>query len=86
MDNYAYYCKVSRDYSDMKAGIYYFCNRHRFGSSNRLLTISDIVWRQGPRGGVKIIKDRQMSLGYITTNEELMKEFVWVKLQAQELR
>ena len=45
---------------------------------------SDKVWRQGPRGGVKIIKDRFTSVcQYVTNNEVEMKEFMWVKLQSQ---
>jgi hypothetical protein len=53
---------------------------------NRLITISDKVWRQGPKGGVKIVKDRASRthyVGYVTTNEKIMKDFMWVKLQAQ---
>jgi hypothetical protein len=49
-----------------------------------LIWNSSKVWREGPRGGVKIIKNRNIGYyGYVTTNEEYMKEFVWVKLQAQ---
>jgi hypothetical protein len=45
------------------------------------------VWLQGPRGGVKIIKDKVgTEFGYVTQNEKLMKEFMWVKLQAQSLQ
>ena len=53
---------------------------------NRLITLSHKVWRQGPKGGVKIIKDKEnwsRYFGYVTTNEKIMKEFMWVKLQAQ---
>jgi hypothetical protein len=49
------------------------------------------VWRQGARGGVKIVKenlhyyDNVESYGekYVTRDEEVMKKFMWVKLQAQ---
>ena len=50
--------------------------------------LSDRVWQQGPRGGVKIVKERGWGLypmGYITTNPKWMKKFTWVKLQAQPL-
>ena len=50
---------------------------------------SDRVWRQGPKGGVKITKDRYWWTGgspYITKNEDKMKEFMWVKLQAEAIK
>jgi len=62
---------------------------HRMGF--RMYNLATRVWRQGSRGGVKIIKenlhfyDNVKSYGemYVTKNEEAMKEFMWVKLQAQ---
>ena len=55
----------------------------------RLMRESDQVWCQGPRGGVKIIKDRLTypggMYGYITKDDKAMKEFVWVKLRARKL-
>lgn len=86
---YTYYCKVTFDRADIKPGMYSFRGvRGNTLGYNRLVTISDKVWRQGPKGGVKIIKDRQVwpSPGYVTTNEKLMKEFMWVKLQAQDFK
>ena len=49
------------------------------------MQFSDKVWRQGPKGGVKIVKDRNApaSSQYVTKDEKIMKEFMWVKLQAQ---
>jgi hypothetical protein len=44
------------------------------------------VWRQGPKGGVKLVKDRWSWYGsnkYVTKDEKAIKEFMWVKLQAQ---
>jgi coenzyme F420-reducing hydrogenase delta subunit len=46
------------------------------------------VWREGPRGGVKVTCDFSLGaecgyIGYITTNEEAMKEFMWAKLSAE---
>ena len=45
------------------------------------------VWRQGPKGGVKVMPTTNSfrQYGYISKNEELMKEFAWVKLRATEL-
>lgn len=53
-------------------------------------TISDRIWRQGPRGGVKIIKDIRLDATwgqmqptqYVTRNQDLMQEFLMVKLRA----
>jgi hypothetical protein len=51
---------------------------------------SDRIWCQGPKGGVKIVKDRITypggMYGYVTHNEKAMKEFMWIKLKAKELR
>ncbi len=50
--------------------------------------ISHRVWRQGPRGGVKIVKDRGWDLvpaTYITTNPKWMQKFAWAKLKARPL-
>ena len=53
----------------------------------RLLRESDTVWAEGPRGGVQIIKRTISSAnwdvyGYITTNSDAMREFMWIKLRA----
>lgn len=87
MVDYNYYCEVTYDRADIKPGIYSFLSEKnsRIGY-NRLITLSDKVWRQGPKGGVKIIKDRSYHYRhtrYVTTDEKLMKKFMWVKLQAQ---
>ena len=45
------------------------------------------VWCEGPKGGVKVIQNRtfdSFQFGYITTSEEAMKTFMWVKLSAKE--
>ena len=47
------------------------------------------VWREGPKGGVKIVHNRSVDgyhYGYITNNPAAMKEFMWAKLSAQELK
>ena len=86
MVEYTYYCRVTLDRVDIKPGIYSFGGtRGNTLDYNRLITLSDKVWRQGPKGGVKIMKDRQAwaSPQYVTANEKVMKEFMWAKLQAR---
>ena len=60
-----------------------------YGGQGRLSMNSDKIWCQGPRGGVKIVKDRieypRGMYGYVTHNEKAMKEFTWVKLSARPL-
>lgn len=50
---------------------------------------SDLVWCEGPKGGVRLVAfnwrkyfNEFRKLGYITTNEKAMKEFAWIKLKA----
>jgi hypothetical protein len=84
--DYSYYCEVTYDRADIKPGIYSFvAGKHHPSGKGRLVTLSDRIWRQGPKGGVKIIKERTKyaSSQYVTTDEKLMKKFMWVKLQAQ---
>jgi hypothetical protein len=84
---YTYYCKVTFDRADIKPGLYMFQTaKNSTLGYNRLVTLSHKIWRQGPKGGVKIIKDKENwahNIGYVTTNEKIMKEFMWAKLQAQ---
>ena len=60
-----------------------------YGGQSRLAMNSHRVWCQGPRGGVKIVKDKINYYGgvygYITKNNKAMKEFAWVKLSARHL-
>jgi hypothetical protein len=92
MAKFTFYCRVDRDYPEreIKAGVYAYRSEHDVQhlawvpNVYTLIQNSSKVWRLGPRGGVKIIKNRDIgSYGYVTTNEEQMKEFVWIKLQAQ---
>lgn len=86
MADHTYYCKITRERADFKSGLYTFSGpSSSFLRYNRLVTLSDKVWLQGPRGGVRVIKDRMgySYTGYVTNNPEYMKEFMWVKLQAQ---
>jgi hypothetical protein len=85
--DYTYYCDVQIDRYTFKKGIYtYSCGKYKGFKYLELIQYSDKVWRQGPRGGVKIVKDSNSRLRYtqyVTTDEKLMKEFMWAKLQAQ---
>jgi len=94
MSTYTYYCEVQDRVREYPAGVYkVFADNRSMGPwfpvLNRLITVSGRVWKQGPRGGVKIIKHRwhteQYPIGYITTNEKYMQEFMWIKLKAKEL-
>ena len=57
----------------------------------RLMRESEQVWYQGPRGGVRMIKNGKYanhidhSAPYLRQESARMKQFVWVKLRAQEL-
>jgi len=49
---------------------------------------SDQVWYQGPRGGVQLAKGAYWNYWatYLRQDSEKMKEFIWIKLKAKELR
>ena len=92
MREYTYYCEVGSRVREYPAGVYKVVasngiNATWFPQLNRLTTVSDKVWKQGPKGGVKIIKSRSclFPMGYITTNEKYMREFAWVKLRAKQV-
>jgi len=90
-----YYFELSRQMDDgidrIAAGVYsaagYMGAWH--GGQSRLALNSSRIWCQGPRGGVKIVKDRINypggMYGYITNNNKAMKEFAWIKLSARYL-
>jgi hypothetical protein len=83
---YTYYCEVHKDRYYIEKGVYtYTHDRRSYSKYLDLMHHSDKVWRQGPRGGVKIVKDRNecSPTQYVTNKEEFMKKFMWVKLQAQ---
>jgi len=82
-----YYCRMNKHLPDIEPGVY----SYRKGDDPVLQLLlrlhSDTVWWQGPKGGVKVIKDKYfLHQEYITKNEELMKEFMWVKLQSQSIK
>lgn len=95
MGYYTYYCEVKDRVREYPAGVYKVVTGNRsmgpwFPALNRLTTVSDRVWKQGPKGGVKIIKHswhtNDWPIGYITQNEKYMREFFWIKLKAKELK
>ena len=91
-----YYFELGQDRTDgidsWKAGAYSaqgYMGGY-MGWQSRLALNSDRVWCQGPRGGVKMVKDRvnyygNGVYGYVTRNKKAMKEFAWVKLSARPL-
>jgi hypothetical protein len=85
-----YYFEVKDHRGDVKDGVY-SCQGEFMHHDLRLLgyfQISHRVWRQGSRGGVKIVKDRGWDLyttNYITTNPKWMQKFAWVKLKARPI-
>ena len=89
-----YYFELDKDRTDhidsWKAGVYSAVGYMGawYGGQSRLAMNSNRVWCQGPRGGVKIVKDRinyfgGFGNGYVTNNQKAMKEFAWVKLSAR---
>lgn len=92
MGQYTYYCEVKDRYEGYQPGNYKVVasgdfSRSWFPQLNKIIQVSHRVWKQGPKGGVKIIKDRSWPypMGYITSDEKWMKKFAWVKLSAKSL-
>ena len=86
MDNGTYYCILDQRFGATSAGVYKVTMSVGQRTIPRyFVSISDKVWFQGPRGGVKIKKDRSGLgyTGYLTNDPEFMKEFMWVKLKAR---
>lgn len=93
MGQYIYYCEVHRSH-EYQPGVYKIVaennfNQHWFPKLNKLITQSERVWKQGPKGGVRIIKNNigydMYPTGYVTNNDRWMREFVWTKLNAKPL-
>lgn len=94
MGQYTYYCEVQVQHPrvEFAPGVYKVVasggfSRSWFPKLNQVIQFSDRVWKQGPKGGVKIIKSRDWPYpgGYITTNDEWMRKFAWVKLKAKSV-
>ena len=90
MAKHTYYFEVKDHRGDVRDGVY-SCQADLIHHDLRSLgyfQISHRVWRQGPRGGVKIVKEHGWDLypcSYITTNPKWMKKFAWVKLKARPI-
>jgi len=92
--NCTYYFEIDKDCTDgidiWSTGVYSsqgYTGAYIIGWQSRLARLSNRIWRQGPRGGVKIVKSRGLSgYRYVTNNEEMMKKFIWVKLKAKTLK
>lgn len=89
MDKTFIFCEVKTEDSpwEFPPGIYAFPDRATyFTKIQRCMSYSHRVWIQGPRGKVRMRGQKSKSFKYVTTNEEMMKEFMWVKLKAQPLK
>jgi hypothetical protein len=88
-----YYFEIANDYTDgidtWKKGVYSaegYMGAY-YGWQTRTKHVSNRIWRQGPKGGVKIVKGRgQHGYAYVTKDEEMMKKFIWAKLSAQPIK
>jgi len=80
-----YYCVIEQAFVGIQPGVYRITGLEQVAHRLRYINLSNKIWRQGPKGGVKIIKDRIgfSYTGYVTNKPEYMKEFMWVKLKAQ---
>ena len=90
-----YYFEIDEDTHDginrWSKGVYAsegYTGGYFVGWQTRALRASNRVWRQGPKGGVKIVKNRSWNddNGYVTKDEKRMKEFIWVKLKAHQVK
>lgn len=80
-----FYYEFTRKSNEFPVGVYTNIG-HRM--HYRMYDGATRVWRQGVHGGVKVIKEdffvsKAYGEKYVTKNEEAMKHFMWVKLQAQ---
>ena len=93
MANSTFYCEVEEvegnvhnDYWEFAPGIYSIPDRLGYNTKiSRCMNYSTRVWIQGHKGGVRL-KDEYNIFRYVTKDEELMRQFMWVKLKAQPLK
>jgi hypothetical protein len=86
-----FYCEVEgnpqNDYWEFAPGIYSIPDRLGYVTKiRRCMSYSTRVWIQGPRGGVRVRGEESGLFYYVTKDDVLMKEFMWVKLKAQPLK
>lgn len=91
MDNYRYHYYGIKDDQAWRLSCNSKPNLMHWFNPN-LIKYSDIVWCQGFRGGVRLVhfnwmkyENQTRKYGYITSNPEAMKEFMWIKLKAKPL-
>lgn len=85
-----FYCEIERepegDNWEFAPGIYSIPDRTEYNTKiRRCMSYSARVWIQGPKGGVRMRGEYNI-FRYVTKDENLMKEFMWVKLKAQPLK
>lgn len=91
VDNATYYCKIEIENLRYPAGVYCINTESNKSPSSairlELMRYSHKVWREGPKGGIKIVKNRHglRRYQYITQNPRAMEEFMWIKLSAKAL-
>lgn len=85
-------------YIEHKDGVWHMTQTYGYTGNGWLPTImrnARRVWQVGPRGGVRVIKQQDFwqfpppsssTLGYVTKNPNLMKEFSWIKLCAKTIQ
>ena len=85
-----YYCQITGDFTpEFPKGVISIPYKHEYYTKiKRCISYSNKVWVQGTRGGVKVIKNRECNrgqIGYVTTDDNEMKKFMWAKLKAKSL-
>ena len=84
-----YYFEINRSIEtyEVEAGAIYSIRPSKGYSTKilRLQSYSDKVWMQEDNGKILILKDRMTGEQiFNVTDEELIKEFMWIKLKAKE--
>jgi hypothetical protein len=85
-----YYCQINPEVEtyEVEAGsiVCIRFEKHQTTKTMRLISYSDRVFFQDSNGQVRVIKDNinNKYLYDLIDDDELMKEFMWVKLQAKE--
>lgn len=91
MGNSIFYCEVEPgsegEHWEFPSGIYAIPDRLEYNTKiSRCLSYSKRVWIQGTRGKVRLRDGEYNIFRYVTNDEKLMQEFMWVKLKAQPLK
>ena len=87
MANHQYYCEVIVKRGEYQPGVYTFNVDARYGmwgKHSRLVQLSNWVWKE-KEDSVVWIKNRSKPTPDLLTNDEL-KEFMWTKLKAKEVK